>query len=60
MEICNNATQNINLQQVERLKDFYYQQSKFTVSIGVGNSINETMLNLRIAKVSGKNKVFGI
>lgn len=51
---------NMHLQQIEKLKDFYYLQSKFTVSIGIGNSINETMMNLRIAKISGKNRIIGI
>lgn len=41
----------------EELKIEFKLKSGFTLSIGVGYSITECMLNLRIAKVSGKDKI---
>ncbi len=41
----------------EELKSQFKLKSGFTLSIGVGYSIPECMLNLRIAKVSGKDKI---
>jgi hypothetical protein len=41
----------------KELKNEFKLKSGFTLSIGIGNSINECMLNLRIAKVSGKDKI---
>lgn len=45
---------------LESLKMFYLRKSNFTVSIGVGNNIKETLINLKEAKVSGKNTIKGI
>jgi len=42
---------------LKELKDTFKLDSNFTLSIGVGKSINESMLNLRIAKISGKDKI---
>ena len=41
----------------KELKNEFKLKSGFTLSIGIGNSIPECMLNLRIAKVSGKDKI---
>jgi len=50
----------VNLEQLESLRIFYTKKSSLTVSIGVGNDIRETMLNLKEAKVSGKNIIKGV
>lgn len=47
-------------QQLEILKEYYFVTTNLTVSIGVGNNIKEAMLNLKIAKVSGKNIIKGL
>ncbi|MGV0924116.1 mCpol domain-containing protein [Empedobacter tilapiae] len=47
-------------EQLVSLKDFIFKKSKFTVSIGVGNNIRETLINLMEAKVSGKNIFKGL
>lgn len=46
--------------QIELFKDFFYEKTDLTVSIGVGNNIRETLLNLKEAKVSGRNIIKGI
>ncbi|SIO07322.1 mCpol domain-containing protein [Algoriphagus halophilus] len=42
---------------LEKLKSEFKLKSGFSLSIGVGTSITECMLNLHIAKVSGKDKI---
>lgn len=44
---------------LKNLKNEFNLHSNFTLSIGIGDSINESMLNLRKAKISGKNKIVG-
>lgn len=39
------------------LKNEFRLKSGYTLSIGIGHCMTECMLNLRIAKVSGKNKI---
>jgi hypothetical protein len=46
-----------NLTFWKELKSEFKLKSGFTLSIGIGYSITECMLNLRIAKVSGKDKI---
>lgn len=41
----------------KELKNEFKLKSGFTLSIGIGGSITECMLNLRIAKVSGKDNI---
>lgn len=45
---------------LEELKMFYNEKTNLTVSIGVGKNIKEVILNLKEAKVSGKNIIIGI
>ena len=40
------------------LKDIFFEKTGFTISIGIGISINEAIGNLRIAKLSGKNRIY--
>jgi len=54
------SSSSISREKLEVLKEFYSNKSSLTVSIGVGNNIKETMLNLKEAKVSGKNIIKGI
>ena len=49
--------ENHNLIFWEELRDEFKIKTGFTLSIGIGYSINESMINLRIAKVSGKDKI---
>ncbi len=42
---------------LENLKTEFKLNTGFSISIGVGKSIKECMLNLKIAKISGKNKI---
>jgi hypothetical protein len=42
---------------LEKIKREFKLKSGFSLSIGVGASITECMLNLQIAKVSGKDKI---
>jgi len=42
---------------LEKIKYEFKLKSGFSMSIGVGSSVAECMLNLRIAKVSGKDKI---
>lgn len=50
----------VTLENLESLRIFYSEKSNLTVSIGVGNNIRETILNLKEAKVSGKNIIKGL
>lgn len=54
------STINPTLGEIEKLKEFYFTKTGFTVSIGVGNNIKEAMSNLKEAKVSGKNLIIGL
>lgn len=40
-----------------KLMDFFNRYTDFSLSMGVGISLNEALLNLRKAKISGKNKI---
>lgn len=46
-----------NLTFWKELKNEFNFKSGFTLSIGIAYSVTECMLNLRIAKISGKNKI---
>ncbi len=48
---------NYDLNFLRKLKDEFKSKSGFSLSMGVGFSVNEAMLNLRIAKISGKDKI---
>ena len=41
------------------LKKLFFEKAQITISIGIGNCIKESMQNLLIAKVSGKNTIYG-
>lgn len=49
----------LKLQFLINIQKEFELNSGFTLSIGVGISIAECMLNLRIAKISGKNRIDG-
>lgn len=46
-----------NKKTIEELKLIFFEKSGITISIGVGNNILDAMKNLKIAKISGKNKI---
>lgn len=54
------SSASVNSERLELLKLFFTEKSNLTVSIGVGSDIRETMLNLKEAKVSGKNTIKGV
>lgn len=55
--LVSSSEKNFNLNFWKELKTEFNSKSGFTLSIGIGYSIIDCMLNLRIAKVSGKNKI---
>lgn len=55
--LVSSSEKNFNLNFWKELKTEFNSKSGFTLSIGIGYSITDCMLNLRIAKVSGKNKI---
>lgn len=54
------STSEATYKNLDSLKEFYSNKTNLTVSIGVGNNIKETLINLKEAKVSGKNIIIGI
>ena len=48
---------NYNIHFLKELMTDFYSLSNCTLSIGVGCSVSETMHNLKIAKLSGKNMI---
>lgn len=42
---------------LENIKDVFFKNTGFSISIGVGRSLKESLVNLKIAKVSGKNTI---
>lgn len=44
---------------LEKIRKEFKANSGFTLSIGIGDSILQAMQNLRVAKISGKNKIIG-
>lgn len=49
--------ESFNLQKLDFLRIEFYKKSQISISIGIGNNIRESLTNLHIAKVSGKNKI---
>ena len=45
------------LEKLENLKQEFYINTNITLSIGIGFSIIDALTNLKIAKISGKNKI---
>lgn len=54
------SSTDITLEKLEALRKFYLNKSNLTVSIGVGDNVREAIMNLKEAKVSGKNIIKGI
>jgi hypothetical protein len=42
---------------IDELQNIFRKNSQFTLSIGVGDTVNSAIYNLRKAKLSGKNRV---
>lgn len=62
MKGCDDILFSINkvefdLEYFETLRKHFYDETGFTISIGIGPSVSEALFNLRIAKLSGKNKI---
>lgn len=47
----------IDIKFLDGINDHFFQETGFTLSIGIGLNINEAMLNLRKAKLLGKNRI---
>jgi minimal CRISPR polymerase domain len=47
------------LKNLEALRLEFFTLTQYSLSIGVGNSIQEAVFNLRIAKLMGKDRVVG-
>lgn len=45
------------LSELENLKTLFYKETNSTLSIGVANSLQGAILNLRKAKLMGKNQI---
>jgi hypothetical protein len=45
------------LYELEKLKSLFHKKTKSTLSIGVSNSLQGAILNLRKAKLLGKNQI---
>lgn len=53
------ATDQVTPAKINKLRDFFFHLSKVTISIGIGDTLKDSMQNLLIAKVAGKNQAFG-
>ncbi|MES2239305.1 MAG: mCpol domain-containing protein [Bacteroidota bacterium] len=53
------ATQDnfLDLTKLENLRIDFFKRTNITLSIGIGNSIENALINIKIAKISGKNKI---
>ncbi len=59
---CDDVLFSINEEQfdinfLENIRKTFENKSGFTLSMGVGNTVQKALQNLRIAKISGKNKI---
>ena len=45
---------------LEDLKNCFFRATTYTISIGIGDNLQEALLNLRKAKLSGRDKIVGI
>lgn len=45
---------------INNICGMFYINTGLTLSVGVGNSIESALLNLRRAKISGRNKIVGL
>jgi len=46
-----------DIHKIEELRQEFYKRSNITLSIGIGNTTRQSHINLKIAKVSGKDKI---
>jgi len=46
-----------NINSIEELRKDFWKATKFTLSIGIANSIETAILNLTKAKLKGKNRI---
>jgi hypothetical protein len=49
-----------NIETIKSLKEFFFTATGHTLSFGVGESLNESLLNLRKSKYKGGNTITGI
>lgn len=55
--LCKIKNEFYNFLELEKIHVEFYNRTNITISIGIGNSIRNSLINLNIAKVSGKNKI---
>jgi hypothetical protein len=46
-----------DIEKIEKIKFEFQKNSGITLSIGIGKTILDSLVNLKIAKVSGKNRI---
>ena len=42
---------------IENLRSLFFETTTFTISVGIGNSIQEALINLTRAKLSGRDQI---
>lgn len=55
--LCEISGEFYNLEELEKIRLKFCEKANITLSIGIGNSIITSLINLNIAKISGKNKI---
>jgi hypothetical protein len=55
--LCEITSEFYNLVELEKIRLTFCEKADITLSIGIGNSIIKSLVNLNIAKISGKNKI---
>lgn len=47
----------LSLKKLEDIRADFFEKNRITLSIGIGNDIQESLKNLKIAKISGRNRI---
>jgi len=55
--LCEVTNEFYNLEKLEKIRLEFCEKANITLSIGIGNSILKSLININIAKISGKNKI---
>lgn len=55
--LCEIKSEFYNLEKLEKIHFEFYKKANISLSVGIGNSIVKSLINLNIAKISGKNKI---
>ncbi len=55
--LCEIKNESFNFEVLQNIHLEFYKKTNITLSVGIGNSIINSLINLKIAKISGKNKI---